>query len=283
MQVFREKEAIEKAVKKAKAEGLSIGLVPTMGALHEGHISLVENALKETDQVVVSIFVNPTQFDNPEDLEKYPRTPEKDLKLLETKLADIWVFNPSAKELYGENVSSENFDFDGLDSVMEGKFRTGHFDGVGTVIKRLFTVITPDKAFFGEKDFQQLQIIRKLTEKSGLPVEIVGCPILREESGLARSSRNERLSTETRKKAAFIYETLTDVKALFGTESADYISNWVKKRFENHPYFKLEYFEIADSRTLKKINRKRKGNQYRAFIAAYADDIRLIDNIALNN
>ena len=283
MQVFREKEVIKKAIQKAKSEGQSIGLVPTMGALHEGHLSLVENALKETDQVVVSIFVNPTQFDNPEDLEKYPRTPEKDLNLLKSIPRDIWVFYPASTELYGATVYSENFDFEGLESVMEGKYRNGHFDGVGTVVKRLFEIITPEKAFFGEKDFQQLQVIRKLTEKIGLPVEIVGCPILREESGLARSSRNERLSSQNREKAAFIYETLKDVKGLFGTESADYITNWVEKRFENHPYLKLEYFEIADSRTLKKINRKRKGNQYRAFIAAYADDIRLIDNIALNN
>lgn len=283
MQVFREKEVIKKAIQKAKSEGQSIGLVPTMGALHEGHLSLVENALKETDQVVVSIFVNPTQFDNPEDLEKYPRTPEKDLRLLKTMLHEIWVFYPEATELYGSNINSERFDFEGLDSVMEGKYRNGHFDGVGTVVKRLFQIITPDKAFFGEKDFQQLQIIRKLTQKTGLPVEIVGCPILREKSGLARSSRNERLSSQNREKAAFIYETLKDVKGLFGTESADYITSWVGKRFENHPYLKLEYFEIADSRTLKKINRKIKGKQYRAFIAAYADDIRLIDNIALNN
>ena len=283
MQVFREKEAIKMAIQKAKSEGQSIGLVPTMGALHEGHISLVMNAMKETDQVIVSIFVNPTQFNNPDDLEKYPRTPEKDLQLLEAQATNIWVFIPPATELYGDSINSEKFDFDGLESVMEGKFRNGHFDGVGTVVKRLFEILTPDKAFFGEKDFQQLQIIRKLTEKTGLPVEIIACPILREESGLARSSRNERLSSGNREKAAFIYETLKDVKGLFGTKSADYITNWVQERFENHPFLRLEYFEIADSRTLKKINHKRKGNQYRAFIAAYADDIRLIDNIALDN
>ncbi|MDX1544265.1 MAG: pantoate--beta-alanine ligase [Christiangramia sp.] len=283
MQVFREKDALKKAIQKAKSEGLSIGLVPTMGALHEGHLSLVENAVKETNQVIVSIFVNPTQFNNPADLEKYPRTPEKDLRLLEGVFEDLWVFTPAENELYGENILSENFDFDGLESVMEGKYRNGHFDGVGTVVKRLFEIIEPDKAFFGEKDFQQLQIIRKLTEKTGLPVEIVGCPILREDSGLARSSRNERLSSQNREKAAFIYETLKDVKALFGTKSARYITDWVEERFEKHPFLKLEYFEIADSRTLKKINEKRKGSQYRAFIAAYADDIRLIDNIALDN
>ncbi len=283
MQIFREKEPLIKAIQKIKSEGKSVGLVPTMGALHEGHLSLVSNALKDSDQVVVSIFVNPTQFNNTEDLEKYPRNLEKDLELLKTLGSDIWVFTPTANELYGEKVFSESFDFEGLESVMEGKFRTGHFDGVGTVVKRLFEITTPDKAFFGEKDFQQLQIVRKLTEKTGLPVEIVGCPILREDSGLARSSRNERLSSENRKKAAFIYETLQEVEQLFGTESAEYISNWVKSKFKDHPYLELEYFEIADSKTLKKITKKEKGNNYRAFIAVYADEIRLIDNIALNN
>ncbi|MDR5589141.1 pantoate--beta-alanine ligase [Christiangramia sp. SM2212] len=283
MQVFREKQPLIQAIQKIKSEGKSIGLVPTMGALHEGHLSLVKNAQKDSDQVVVSIFVNPTQFDNPEDLEKYPRNLEKDLELLENELSNIWVFTPTANELYGETISSQNFDFEGLESVMEGEYRTGHFDGVGTVVKHLFEAVTPDKAFFGEKDFQQLQIIRKLTEKTGLPVEIIGCPILREESGLARSSRNERLSSQNRKEAAFIYETLKDANQLFGTESADYVVNWVENKFQNNQFLKLEYFEIADSETLKKINQKEKGKQYRAFIAAYADDIRLIDNIALDN
>ena len=283
MQVFREKQPLIQAIQKIKSEGKSIGLVPTMGALHEGHLSLVKNALKDSDQVVVSIFVNPTQFDNPDDLEKYPRNLEKDLELLRSELADIWVFTPTANELYDNNISSQTFDFEGLESVMEGEFRTGHFDGVGTVVKRLFETITPDKAFFGEKDYQQLQIIRKLTEKTGLPVEIIGCPILREDSGLARSSRNERLSSQNRKEAAFIYETLKDANQLFGTESADYVTNWVEDQFQNNRFLKLEYFEIADSMTLKKIEKKEKGKQYRAFIAAYADDIRLIDNIALDN
>ena len=283
MQVFREKDPLIQAIQKIKSEGKSVGLVPTMGALHEGHLSLVSNALKESDQVVVSIFVNPTQFNNQEDLEKYPRNLQKDLDLLKTEIGDIWIFTPTANELYGETVLSENFDFEGLESVMEGKFRNGHFDGVGTVVKRLFEIITPDKAFFGEKDFQQLQIVRKLTEKTGLPVEIIGCPILREDSGLARSSRNERLSSQNRKKAAFIYEILKDAKQLFGTESADYVNEWVENKFKHHPTLELEYFEIADSRTLKKITKKEKGNNYRAFIAVYADEIRLIDNIALDN
>ena len=283
MQIFREKEPLIKAIQMIKSEGKSVGLVPTMGALHEGHLSLVSNAIKDSDQVVVSIYVNPTQFNNKEDLEKYPRDLDKDLELLKTDISDIWVFTPSTEELYGDEILSENFDFEGLESVMEGKFRDGHFDGVGTVVKRLFEITTPDKAFFGEKDFQQLQIVKKLTEKTGLPVEIVGCPILREESGLARSSRNERLSSQNRKNAAFIYATLKNAKTMFGTESADYVSEWVENKFKDHPSLELEYFEIADSKTLKKITKKEKGNNYRAFIAVYADDIRLIDNIALDN
>lgn len=282
MQIFREKNELSQAIEKEKSEGKIIGLVPTMGALHDGHISLVKSALKETDQVVISIFVNPTQFDNSDDLEKYPRNLQKDLDLLNSISEDLWIFVPSANELYEGKVSSEHFEFDGLEKVMEGEFRSGHFDGVGTVVKKLFEVVKPHKAFFGEKDYQQLQIIRKLTEKTGLPVEIIGCPILREKNGLARSSRNERLNEQSRQKAAFIYETLLEAKDLFGMKDAAYVKEWVENRFQENPFLKLEYFEIADSRTLEKIKEKRIGNQYRAFIAAYADDIRLIDNIALN-
>lgn len=282
MQVFKEKEPLKEAITRAKSEGKSIGLVPTMGALHQGHLSLVENAKKACDQVVVSIFVNPTQFNDIKDLEKYPRTLKEDLNLLEVTHNNLWIFAPNPQELYGEKVVSQHFDFGGLEKVMEGEFRTGHFDGVGTVVKLLLEAITPHKAFFGEKDFQQLQVIKKLTEIAKLPVEVVGCPILREPNGLARSSRNELLSPLQREKASFIYTTLKEARNLFGTKSAEYITQWVKKQFEKCPLFKLEYFEIADSRTLKKINRKSKGRQYRAFIAAYAGDVRLIDNVALN-
>ncbi|MEO2063793.1 MAG: pantoate--beta-alanine ligase [Christiangramia sp.] len=283
MQIFREKSALQEAVKKVKSNGLQVGLVPTMGALHEGHLSLVQNALEQSDQVIVSIFVNPTQFDNSEDLEKYPRNLQKDLSLLESIAQDIWVFSPDPAEMYGEAISSEHFDFEGLEKVMEGKFRAGHFDGVGTIVKRLFEIVTPDKAFFGEKDYQQLQIIKKLIRITELPVEIVPCPILREENGLARSSRNERLNSRERENAAFIYQTLQDARELFGTKSAEHVTNWVTAEFQKNPDLQLEYFEIADSETLQKIEKKKKGNHYRAFIAAYAGEVRLIDNIALNN
>ncbi len=282
MQIFKEKKALQTAVSKLKSQGKTLGLVPTMGALHEGHLSLVQNAEKICDQVVVSIFVNPTQFNNPQDLEKYPRGLQKDIDLLESLNPSLWIFAPTAHELYGKNVISKEFDFGSLGEVMEGKFRTGHFDGVGTVVKMLFEIVKPQKAFFGQKDFQQLQVIRKLTKDENLPVEVIGCPILREANGLARSSRNELLEPAQRENASFIHQTLLKSRDLFGTKSVNYITDWVNAQFENHPFLKLEYFEIAEADTLKKINRKRKGQDYRAFIAAYAGEVRLIDNMALN-
>jgi len=283
MQIFKEKTPLKLAIKAEKSKGKTLGLVPTMGALHHGHISLVKQALETCDQVIISIFVNPTQFDNPADLEKYPRTLTEDIQLLKETSDNLWIFAPTANELYGKNINSEHFNFDGLEHVMEGKYRNGHFDGVGTIVKRLFAIIEPHKAFFGEKDFQQLQIVRKLTKKDELPIAIVGCPILREDNGLARSSRNENLTAKQRSEAAFIYKTLLKTKELFGTKSADYIEQWVIEEFKNHSNLALEYFEIANTRTLKKTTIKEKDEDYRAFIAAYAGEIRLIDNIALTN
>lgn len=283
MQVFKEKEALVAEVERLKANEKKIGLVPTMGALHEGHLFLVRQALAATDAVIVSIFVNPTQFDNHSDLEKYPRTLSTDIALIEDLNKDIIVFAPSASNLYEGNINSESFGFGGLENEMEGKFRKGHFNGVATVVKIFLKIIRPDKAFFGEKDFQQLQIVQKLVKLEKLPVEIVGCPIHREINGLARSSRNERLDPELRQKAAIIYQILLQVKRDFGTKSVLELKNWVQKQFDNIDFLQLEYFEIANSKTLKGISRKRKNTSYRAFIAAYAGDIRLIDNIALND
>ncbi|UJH89962.1 pantoate--beta-alanine ligase [Antarcticibacterium sp. 1MA-6-2] len=281
MQIFKEKAALKRAIRSLKQEGKSVGFVPTMGALHRGHLSLVTQAAAASDTVVVSIFINPTQFDNPEDLNNYPRTLDSDILLLKNLGQNLIIFTPSASELYGNDIKAEHFAFDGLEDEMEGKYRTGHFDGVGTVVKKLFEIVKPDKAFFGEKDYQQLQIIRKLTEKAGLLVEIIGCPIDREENGLARSSRNERLTPELRDEAAFIYQTLLSVRDKFGTESATKINKWVNSEFEKHPALRLEYFEIADNDSLKTAKEKESGKVYRAFIAAYAGEIRLIDNIAL--
>ena len=283
MKIFNNKNQLSNCVDKFKTNSKAIGFVPTMGALHNGHLSLVEKGLLENDFIVVSIFVNPTQFNNKEDLERYPRTVNRDLALLETvSKSKIIVFIPSIEDVYEDKVSSEAFAFDGLEHEMEGAFRPGHFDGVGTVVKRLLEIVRPDNAYFGEKDFQQLQIIKKMIELHKLTTKIVGCAIYRADDGLAMSSRNERLKPNYRKAAPFIYKTLKDAKKKFGTDSAKEVTEWVENQFKKHELLELEYFLIADIKTLKPVKRKSTKKTYRAFIAAYADDIRLIDNIALN-
>lgn len=282
MQILKEKQSLKEQIRAYKQDGLSVGFVPTMGALHQGHISLIQNALSSCNKVVVSIFVNPTQFDNPEDLEKYPRNLEEDVRRIRELSDEVIIFSPAANEIYEKEIVSEEFQFDGLEHQMEGKFRKGHFNGVGTIVKKLFEMVQPDKAFFGEKDYQQLQIIKKLVEKHHLDVEVIGCPIDREISGLARSSRNERLSPEQRQKASVIYKILQQVKKDFGTKSAPELTSWVISRFKSEPALELEYFEIANADTLIPVGEKKVNEKYRAFIAAYSGDIRLIDNIALN-
>ncbi|WP_422349330.1 pantoate--beta-alanine ligase [Flagellimonas sp.] len=282
MHVFDRKKDLESFLQNERNKNRTIGLVPTMGALHQGHLSLVKKAILETDVVVVSVFVNPTQFDQKEDLEKYPRNLEKDLDLLQSVDPNIAVFTPTASEIYGNQIVSKSYDFDGLDKVMEGAFRTGHFDGVGTIVELFLKTVSPDTAYFGEKDFQQLQIIKKMVETKQLPYAIVGCPIEREVHGLAMSSRNERLSPSTRKEAGFIYKTLKAAKAKFGTESAKGIKDWVNIQFAENKTLELEYFEITDEDTLTPMNKKQANQKYRAFIAVYADGVRLIDNLRLN-
>ncbi|WP_372802804.1 pantoate--beta-alanine ligase [Lutibacter sp.] len=279
MLVFAKIKSVQQKLSSFK-KGTTIGFVPTMGALHKGHLSLIEQARKENDIVVVSIFVNPTQFDKQEDLINYPKTIDQDLLLLKSVFCDI-VFAPSSQEIYADNVKSQSFNFDGLEHQMEGKFRTGHFDGVGTIVKRLFEIVRPNKAYFGEKDFQQLQIIKKMVEKHHIPVKIIACDIYREDDGLAMSSRNARLTLEHRKAAPFIYKTLKKAKIKFGTENALNIVKWVENEFKNQPLLELEYFEIANEETLKTIEAKSLNQKYRAFIAVFAGKIRLIDNISL--
>lgn len=275
------KKALRKKLKSLPKE-IHLGLVPTMGALHEGHASLIRNAILENDLVIVSIFINPTQFNNNADLEKYPKTLDADIKLIHAISTSILIFAPTTSEIYNTGVKSKIYDFNGLDKVMEGEFRDNHFNGVGTIVEALFKLIKPDKAYFGEKDFQQLRIIQKLNELQKLQVTIIGCPIVRETNGLAMSSRNERLRPILRQKANFIYESLQNAKHKFGTESALKVKDWITKEFENHPDFKLEYFEITDIDTLTPIKERILKTKYRAFIAVFADDVRLIDNIALN-
>lgn len=281
MKVFRYKKELKNHIESLKNQGKSIGFVPTMGALHQGHLALVKNSLKDNDKTVVSIFVNPTQFDNPDDLKKYPRTFETDMSLLKELSPEIIIFYPDAEDFYDGKIQSEYFDFDGLENEMEGKHRPGHFDGVGTVVKKLFDVVQPDRAYFGEKDFQQLQIIKKLVEKQQMPIEIIPIPIYREPDGLAMSSRNRRLTQHHRAAGPFIYQVLKQSKVLFEKEPIDTVKNFVSKAIEAHPYLELEYFEIAEEQTLKPATKKITGNKYRGFIVVYAGEIRLIDNISL--
>lgn len=283
MKVFNSIESISKSIDDIKSQNKRIGFVPTMGALHTGHLSLVSRALKENDYVVVSIFVNPTQFDKKEDLEKYPRSIKRDKDLLIALSKDrVIVFEPSVEDIYNNNVEALHFDFNGLESEMEGKFRPGHFDGVGTVVKRLLEIVKPENAYFGEKDYQQLQVVKKLVERHRLTVNVIGGKIHREKSGLAMSSRNERLKDEYKKVAPVIYKALIKAKEKFRTQSAKKITDWVTNEFTNQKLLDLEYFIIADAQTLKPIKRKSRKKSYRAFIAVFADGIRLIDNIALN-
>ena len=282
MKIFKTKNNLRNDLDNHRTKGESIGLVPTMGALHEGHLSLIEKALIQNNLVVVSIFVNPTQFNNIKDLTNYPRTLESDVKLLESLNDCIYVFAPEVNNIYDKNVKAKDFNFDGLENEMEGEFRKGHFNGVGTIVKQLLEIVEPTNAYFGEKDFQQLQIIKKLVEKHKIDTKIIGCKIHRENNGLAMSSRNTRLEPKHKLAAPFIYKTLKTAKIKFGTKSANQVTEWVRKQFAKNEFLKLEYFKIADVNTLKQIKRKNKNKKYRAFIAVYAGDVRLIDNIALN-
>ena len=280
MKVLRNKKTLVDYIERHKEMGKKIGFAPTMGALHLGHISLYETAKKENDEIISSIFVNPTQFNNPDDFEKYPQTLENDLKLLEKAGVDA-VYVPKAIDIYPEGLKSKHYDFDGLDNEMEGKYRPGHFDGVGTVVEELLRQVQPHNAYFGEKDYQQLAINKKMVEKTKLPVKIHGVPTLRENSGLAMSSRNLRLTEKRRKEATIIYETLLKVKEWFKVLSVKEIKERVEKIFQDSN-FELEYFIIADEKTLKETDFFYKDKSYRAFIVAYAGDVRLIDNMHLD-
>lgn len=282
MLIFNKKSDLSAFLSPLIHQNKSIGFVPTMGALHKGHLSLLEKSLSENDITVMSIFVNPTQFNNAEDLDKYPRTLERDVQIMQELSNNIIVYAPEVADIYEGNTVSENFNYDGLENQMEGKHRPGHFDGVGTIVKRLFEIVQPNKAYFGEKDFQQLQIVKKLVSKHNIPVEVIGCPIHREANGLAMSSRNERLSETARKNAAIIYRILNAAKDFFQSHSAEETITLVENEFKKHPEFQLEYFEIADEATLLPVSEKEVDKKYRGFVAIFIENIRLIDNISLN-
>ena len=280
MKVFKTKKELKTYFKGYSSKNFTIGFVPTMGALHNGHLSLVKESVDNNEITVASIFVNPTQFNKKEDLENYPRTLESDLTLLQSVSCDI-AFIPTTEEIYSNTVSSNHFEFDGLEIQMEGKFREGHFNGVGTIVKKLFEIVTPTNAYFGEKDFQQLQIIRKMVQKNHLPVSVIGCPTFREKNGLAMSSRNQLLSEKEKEEGAIIYETLCEVKELIDNKAIEKINSWVGEQFDKNPLFELEYFVIADEDTLIPASTISSNKNYRAFIAVHADKVRLIDTMAL--
>lgn len=282
MEILKNRNTLQAFVERNREMGKKIGFAPTMGALHEGHLSLYKKAHDENDIIIASIFVNPTQFNNPEDLKKYPRTVEKDLKMLaESKMVNA-VYLPEVEDLYPEGLETKKYDFEGLDQEMEGAFRPGHFDGVATVVEELFKQVMPDNAYFGEKDYQQLAIIRKMVEKRKLPVKIHGVPTMREKNGLAMSSRNQRLTPEQRDAAKIIYETLVKVNDWFRIVSIPEIYKRVQEIFEDQPGMVMEYFKIADEKTLKETDFFYKDRQYRAFIVVFVDKVRLIDNLHLD-
>lgn len=279
MEILKNRKTLQDFVERQKEMGKRIGFAPTMGALHKGHLSLYEAARKENDLVISSIFVNPTQFNNAEDLEKYPRDVERDILILENSGLVDAVYIPQVEDIYPEKTESQHYDYDGLENEMEGKSRPGHFDGVGTVVEELFRQVKPDNAYFGEKDFQQLAIIRKMVEKKQLPVKITGVSIYRAESGLALSSRNQRLSEGRREDSKIIYEILVSVNRWFKLKSIAEIKEKVKEILSTQSGMELEYFMIADENTLKETETAEDSKSYRAFIVVNVDGVRLIDNM----
>jgi len=277
MIVYRTKKDLTRHLDALRESNKSIGLVPTMGALHQGHSSLVNMAVEQNDAVVVSIFINPSQFNDPADLKMYPRTLNADLELLQSLEADV-VFVPSVEEMYPEE-DTRVFDLQGLDSVMEGVHRVGHFNGVAQIVSKLFEIIRPHRAYFGQKDFQQLVIVRRLVELLNMDLEIVACPIVREEDGLAMSSRNIRLSRDERKLAPKIYITLQLAREKRATLSPADVISWVKAQFEEQPNMQLEYFEIVEDKALRPVHDwKEKVNKV-GCMAVQIGSVRLIDNL----
>lgn len=277
MRVLNTRNELVNLINNLKKEGKTIGFVPTMGALHEGHLSLVKESKKNSDITVVSVFVNPTQFNDPEDLKRYPRTLEQDVELLKSVNCDI-VFAPSVEEIYPEP-DTRKFNFGYLESIMEGAKRPGHFNGVGQVVSRLFDLVAPDKAFFGMKDFQQVVIIKYMVKQLKYNIEIIACPIVREENGLAKSSRNTLLDEDHRKNAPHIYNTLKKARSLASEMGVKEIREWIVNEINRNPFLDTEYVEIVDDTTLKVTEDWSEPGTKVACVAVYAGKIRLIDNI----
>jgi len=280
MQVVKHINELRLVLNDKRKEGLSIGLIPTMGALHRGHLSLVEVAGQQTGFSVVSIFVNPTQFNDKGDLERYPRNLQKDIDLLTQSSCGL-IFAPDADEIYPEP-DTRQFDFGVLEQVMEGKFRPGHFNGVAQVVSRLFEIVQPDKAFFGQKDFQQLAIIKAMVRKLNLPVEIISCPIIREADGMAMSSRNSLLSPEQRQNAVVISATLFEAVNKTSQLSVDELCKWVIERINQNEFLNTEYFEIVNAETLLAVKNWEEPCKKVGCIAVHCGNIRLIDNVVIS-
>ena len=277
MKVVNTVAELNAALAPLKREG--VGFVPTMGALHAGHRSLVERARRENDTVVVSVFVNPTQFNDKNDLKNYPRTPEADCAILEAAGADI-VFMPTVEDIYPEP-DTRQFDFGLVDKVMEGATRPGHFNGVAQVVSRLFALVNPARAYFGEKDFQQIAVIKAMVEQLSIDVEIVECVIVRGEDGLALSSRNELLTPEHRAAAPHIYATISQCAAKMETMSPEELTNWVVATIDSNPLLKTIYFEAVDARTMQRVEKWSDSERIQGCCAVQAGNIRLIDNIRI--
>ena len=272
-------KSLQQEINKLKSEGKTIGFVPTMGALHQGHLSLVECSQKQCDITVVSIFVNPTQFNNKSDLEKYPITIDQDLEMLLNKKVDM-VFMPNEKEMYPEK-DTRKFNFGKLETVMEGKFRAGHFNGVAQIVSKLFYAVKPDKAFFGLKDFQQIAIIKNMVNQLEIPVEIISCPIIRERNGLAMSSRNQRLSEEEKQDATILYKTLKNISENYKEFSPVELQKFSIEQIEKYSNLKVEYLEIVDDNSLESIPEWNQSKHITSCVAAFCGDVRLIDNFKI--
>lgn len=280
MHVFHDPALLKNHLSELRSAGHSIGFVPTMGALHEGHLTLVNNALSENDLCVVSIFVNPTQFNNPEDLRTYPREAAKDIEKLKLHTRCQVVFLPEEHHLYPDGTRSEEIDLGGMELGMEGTHRPGHFQGVATVVKRFFELVAPDNAYFGEKDFQQLAVIRHMTQSLGLPVNVMGIPTVRSSKGLALSSRNQLLNEQQKEQALIIYQSLRWMEQ----HREDFSPAELKSRVTDvfaRSNLDLEYVEIADPASLKPIEQWGVNEHARGFIAAHISGVRLIDNLPL--
>lgn len=277
MKSYSTRSDLKAALSAERASGKSIGLVPTMGALHAGHISLVERSVAENDVTVTSIFVNPTQFNDKSDLLHYPRTPEKDAELLQPA-GCTYIFAPSEAEMYPEP-DTRVFDLGTVAQVMEGAHRPGHFNGVAQIVSKLFEIVTPDRAYFGEKDFQQIAVIREMVRQLKFPVDIVACPIIREPDGLAMSSRNSRLTPEQRKTAATVSKALFESSTMMPSKTVEQVIHWVTETINKEKQLHVEYFEIVDGNTLQPISSWNDSDFVVGCIAVFCGDVRLIDNV----